>query len=65
MTENEVDENDRVELQIRNATKVLESLLGDNGNSFVDLLHVNCEVQYISIHQIYFNNISNLPHTGL
>ena len=44
MTENEVDENDRVELQIRNATKVLESLLGDNSNSFVDLLHVNCEV---------------------
>ena len=44
MKGNEGDQNDLVELQVRSATKVLESLLSDSGSSFVDLLHVNCEV---------------------
>ena len=44
MKGHEVEQNDLVELQVRNATKVLESLLDDSGSSFVDLFHVNCEV---------------------
>ena len=44
MKENKVEQNDLVELQVRNATKVLESLLRDSSSSFVDLFHVNCEV---------------------
>ena len=46
MKENVVEENDLVELQVKNATKVLESVLGDSGSSFVDLFHVNCEVNH-------------------
>ena len=46
MKENKVEQNDLVELQVRNATKVLESLLNDSGSSFVDLFHVNCEVNH-------------------
>ena len=41
-----MEQNDHVELQIRNARRVLESLLNDSGSSFVDLFHVNCEVNY-------------------
>ena len=60
MEENEVEQTDLVELQIKSATKVLESLLHDSHianslvrsleSSFVDLLHVNCEVNHLSIH---------------
>ena len=41
-----MEQNDLVELQIRNARRVLESLLIDSGSSFVDLFHVNCEVNH-------------------
>ena len=50
MKENKVEQNDLVELQVRNATKVLESLLRDSSSSFVDLFHVNCEVNVNPIH---------------
>ena len=46
MKGNEGEKNDLVELQVKSATKVLESLLSDSGSSFVDLLHINCEVNY-------------------
>ena len=44
MKENEAEPKDLVELQVKSATKVLKNLLSDSGSSFVDLLHVNCEV---------------------
>ena len=44
MIDNEEEQNDLVELQVRNATKVLKSLFGDSDSTFVDLFHVNCEV---------------------
>ena len=47
MKDNEAEPKDLVELQIRNATQVLKNLLSDSGSSFVDLFHVNCEVNYL------------------
>ena len=58
MKGNEGDQNDLVELQVRSATKVLESLLSDSGSSFVDLLHVNCEVNLLN--QIHFCSLNSL-----
>ena len=57
MKENEDDEDDRVELQIRNATKILKNLLRDSGNSLVDLLHVNCEVNFMHCTYIVYQNV--------
>ena len=58
MKGNEGEQNDLVELQVRSATKVLESLLSDSGSSFVDLLHVNCEVNLF--YKIHFCSLNSL-----
>ena len=47
MKDNIAEQNDLVELKVKSATKVLGSLLSKSDSSFVDLLHVNCEVNYI------------------
>ena len=47
MKDNEAEQNDLVELQVKSATRVLGSLLSKSDSSFVDLLHVNCEVNHI------------------
>ena len=47
MKDNEAKQNDLVELQVKSATKVMGSLLSKSDSSFVDLLHVNCEVNHI------------------
>ena len=57
MKENEAEPQDLVELQVRSATKVLKNLLSDS--SFVDLFHVNCEVNFLPFH-IHFRSL-NLP----
>ena len=47
MKDNEAEPKDLVKLKVRNSTKVLKNLLSDSGSSFVDLFHVNCEVNYL------------------